>query len=345
MRNDIKKVFYNALTLALHSSYAELRRCDDSFNDWIEAWKAVRHNHPQIDPEKEFSLLQKHQVELILREDDHFPAALREIPLSPFGIYIQGKIPQKNQIAVVGTRKPTDLGKKMALDFSSHLAKQGLGIVSGLALGIDAAAHEGSLEAQGYTAAVLARGLDKVYPSLHSGLAKRIIKSGGALISEYPLGTTPLPYRFLERNRIVSGLTKGVLMIEVPQRSGAMATGRFALEQNREVWVTPGSIYEKNYGGSHNLIREGATLVTRPQDILESIGITPTSSKEVALNLSSQEIVIFDVLKKAAQPLSVDKISEVVNLDIRIVGQNMTYLLMKEIVTETPRGFTTTLSI
>ena len=334
-----QKIYYNALTLATKSSYSQLEKIRDKYGNWSEAWKELCHKYKDIDPEQEFEKLQKNNITLILGEDKDFPPLLTEIPLAPFGIYIKGSLPVGTGIAVVGTRGATTLGKKIAENFSEELARSGVDIISGLAIGIDAVAHQGALNVSGKTVAVLARGLDGVYPSIHSNLAEKIIEGEGALISEYPIGSPTLPYRFMERNRIVSGLSKGTLVIEAPSRSGAMATARFALEQNREIWVVPGPLNEKNYEGSHKLIQQGAMLVTKAQDILENLGIEAKQEVVSSADFSPEEKTMFDILRKAGEPLSVDKICLESNLDSRVVSKTITYLIMKKVVTETPHGF------
>jgi len=335
-----EQIAYHALALGTQSSYSQLKKLWNQFDSWQKAWELTSHRY-KIDPQKEFKKLEQQGVRLTLRNDSDFPKLLREIPLAPFGLYVKGKISDLPQVAIIGTRRATMLGKKVARDFSKKLAQSGVGIVSGLALGVDAEAHRGALESGGATIAVLARGLGYIYPSIHNNLAEEIITSGGALISEYPPGTSALPYRFLERNRIVSGLSRGVLVVECPERSGVVATTRFAVEQNREVWVIPGSIRDKNYTGSHKLIKEGAALVTEPLEILDMLGIKPLETKIELKALAPNEERLLNILREAGRPLSVDKISIEANLDTRTVSRTITYLIMKEIITETPRGFIT----
>jgi DNA processing protein len=201
-----------------------------------------------------------------------YPAALREIPSPPLVLYrAGGPFPEDPAVAIVGSRAPTAAGREFARHLSGGLAGTGWTVVSGMARGIDAAAHEGALGAGGSTVAVLGCGVDVVYPPEHGGLRERILGSG-AVLSEYPPGTLPMPHRFPARNRIVSGLSRGVVVAEAPERSGALITARVALEQGREVLVVPGNPWFAHTAGSNRLLREGATPVCSPDDVADALG-------------------------------------------------------------------------
>lgn len=264
-----------------------------------------------------------------------------KFPSPPHGLYIQGELPTNDlALAIVGTRKATGEGLTLAREFSSTLATAGITIVSGLALGIDGAAHKGALEAHGKTLAVVARGLDKYYPATHEKLAEDIISHGGTIISEYPLGSPALPHRFLERNRIVSGLSKGVIVIEAPQESGALATARFALEQNRDVFVVQGPAHHPNFQGSHDLIRSGAELVTLPTHVLMAYGIeTKENAEFVPSPENHEEALILKTLRSSSKPLMVDKIIELTNLEAKKVNQTVSLLVLKDIIKEDGEGY------
>lgn len=208
-------------------------------------------------------------------DEEKFPESLKKIPNFPKELYHQGTLPSNEEVCVtvVGTRKASPLGIEAAGEIARDLSEAGITVVSGLALGIDGAVHRGVLRAGGRTVAVLACGLDRIYPDAHKGLSESILKYGGALISEYPPGTAPLPEQFLARNRIVSGLSLGVVIIEAPFRSGAVSTAHHALEQGKEVFVVPGPARHANYLGSHKLIRDGARLVASARDIMEDLGL------------------------------------------------------------------------
>jgi len=278
-----------------------------------------------------------------------FPPLLAEIPCAPKELYYRGRLPSPDapSIAIVGTRRATPQGKNIAREFADVLARRKIMIVSGLAFGVDAAAHEGCLDAGGITIAVLPCGLDRIYPRSNVRLAERILENGGALVSEYPPGTEALPYRFLERNRIVSGLARGVLVIEAPERSGALVTARFAGEQSRDCFVIPGPINHPNFIGSHELIRKGAELVTKPEDILEAMGITTetTNTEETTetlkkrFQLSDDEVKIFDHLTSARTAVEIDKIMRTVNLQPQAANIALTMLLVKGLIKEDSGGY------
>ncbi len=339
MADEREALFYNAATYAVESSYRVLRGLKEKHGTWEKSWEALSQKSSLINPEERWAKLKTYGVRLVLRENPRYPSLLRETAWAPFGLYIVGEFPKESHIiAMVGTRKGTSEGKETARHFARELASHGATIISGLALGIDAASHEGALDAKGNTVAVLAHGLDRFYPRMHERLAKKILEEGGAIISEYPPGIPTLPYRFLERNRIVAGLSQGVLVVEAPKESGALVTARFALEENRDVFVVPGPINHPNYRGSHALIRSGAELVTAPEDILESLGITH-ASQELPRASSREEQAILEVLTASAQPLTVDKIIELSKLQVEIVNQTLSFLLLKNAVKETGGGF------
>jgi len=204
-------------------------------------------------------------------QDKNYPAILKEIHSPPKELYVKGKIlPQEKAIAIVGTRNCSDYGKQVAYDFSSKLAKLGITIVSGLAQGIDTCAHQAALEAKGRTIAVLGTGINNIYPRFNTKLAEEISKNG-AVISEYEPEANGTKYTFPQRNRIISGLSLGTIVIEAPERSGALITADFAMEQNREVFIIPGPIYSENSKGTNQLIKQGAKLITNIEDVLENL--------------------------------------------------------------------------
>ncbi len=204
--------------------------------------------------------------------DPQYPHALLQTADPPLLLYLQGRIEllQAPSIAVVGSRNPTPQGVDNAKAFSAHLSQAGLTIVSGLALGVDGAAHEGGLSGPGSTVAIVGTGLDRVYPRRHLKLAHRIANEG-LLVSEYSLGTPPLPPNFPLRNRIIAGLTRGTLVAEAALQSGSLITARLAVETGREVFAIPGSIHSPQSRGCHALIKQGAKLVETAQDILEDL--------------------------------------------------------------------------
>ena len=225
---------------------------------------------------------------LILAEDPRYPARLREISGAPLALFCQGDtdLLAMPQVAIVGARSATPQGLDNARAFAAELARRGLIVSSGLALGIDGAAHEGALEADGYTVAVFGTGLDRVYPARHRQLAHRIAEKG-LLISEFAPGTAGKAEHFPRRNRIISGLALGVLVVEAAQDSGSLITARLASEQGREVFAIPGSIHNPMARGCHRLIRQGAKLVETVDDILEEIAPHLREALKPAAALSS----------------------------------------------------------
>ncbi len=311
------------------------------FDTWAEAWGQLG-DQRRLDPEQAWENLQEFDIRLAFRGDANFPGLLAEAPDAPIAIYYKGHLPTKDQrsISIVGTRRATPIAKSATEDFATQLAKAGVTVISGLAMGIDAAAHEGALAGGGKTIAVLANPLDSVYPRQHANLAKQILAAGGALISEYPLGSETFPSRFLERNRIVSGLSPATLVVEAPEGSGSLVTANLALEQNREVFVVPGPISHENYFGSHKLIRAGARLVTSISEIFEDLNWqNETLPAEQLLNfpkvnLASNERLIFDSLRGAGVALEVDRIREITKMSAPEVSRNLTFLQIKGLIRE-----------
>ncbi len=278
----------------------------------------------------------------VARGDAEYPALLAELDGAPSALYAIGAPPAGPCFSIVGTRRATPEGKNIARRFARELARAGFAIVSGLAFGVDAAAHEGALEAEsGATVAVLACGLDGVYPREHARLAERMLARGGALISEYEPGTPPYARNFLDRNRIVSGLSRGVLIVEAPAKSGALVTARHAAEQGRDVFVVPGPAAHQNYEGSHALIRQGAELVTKPEEILASYGMgAAEKTARAAEALPLEEKQVFAALAAAGAAANVDKIASLAKLTPRAVNRALAFLVAKDIVKETGGGYT-----
>lgn len=330
-----EKKYYNALAIALYGDMAAIRKLAGQFPEWRRAWQKLGSS---VDPERAWNDLVRQDIELIFQSDSGFPRLLREAPDAPVAIYCRGKLKYDDSaIAIVGTRKATTQAKETAKSFGGRLAESGLAVVSGLALGIDAAAHEGALGVGGYTVAVLANSLDRIYPRQNQHLAERILKSGGAVISEYPIGSESLPYRFLERNRIVSGMSKATLVIEAPEKSGSLVTANLALEQDREVFVLPGPVQHPNYFGSHNLIRAGARLVTKPEEILEDLGMASAVSDFSAPkpeNLTLPESLILRAISSESRGVLVDKIQEITKMSVLDLNRHLSFLEIKGLIKE-----------
>ncbi len=230
--------------------------------------------------------------------DDHFPPLLRLIHSVPKQLYYLGQPPIDTTpaIAIVGSRRPTGYGLAVTKLLSEELARRGVTIVSGLALGIDAVAHRAALKAGGRTIAIMPGGLERVYPASHQSLAKDILLNGGTLISEYASGTPPFKQNFVARNRLVSGMSDAVLVTEAAAKSGTLITVKFALEQGKTVLSVPGNITSVLSAGTNNLIKTGATPVTDVVDILHAIGLEDTEKQHTPVAMSADEGVIIQLL-------------------------------------------------
>jgi DNA processing protein len=234
--------------------------------------EAIDQQRKSIDIDRQLRLMEKYGVRIITQDDSDYPKNLRNIFDPPLVLFLRGKILPGDDfsIAIVGTRMATIYGMNMARKISTQLGQQGFTIISGGARGIDTAAHQAALGINARTIAVVGCGLDVVYPSENTRLFEQIIQ-GGALISEFPMGTPPFRQNFPQRNRIISGLSMGVVVIEAPRKSGALITASAALEQGREVFCVPGQADSFTMKGSHQLLREGARLVEGVDDIIEEI--------------------------------------------------------------------------
>lgn len=273
-------------------------------------------------------------VDIIPFDDPRYPEALREIHSPPIVLYVKGKLPpaDKAWIAVVGSRLASIYGARVASILGRDFAASGAIVVSGMARGIDAAAHEGALTADGLTVAVLACGLSHVYPIENSRLADRIVRRG-ALVSEYPMDVTPRREYFPARNRIVSGLSRAVVVVEADEKSGALITADAALEQGRDVYAVPGNVDSAGSRGTNRLIKQGAKLVTSAEDVLEEC---PVSSRrhEDAPVLSAEEKEIVLALKK--ETLSIDGLISRTGLAAPRALRTLSALRLKGLVSELP---------
>lgn len=227
----------------------------------------------EIDAEGEIALCHAQQVRIVMDTDAEYPALLRQVPDPPGVLFVRGELRPQDELAlaIVGTRHPTMYGVRQAERLAGSLARAGMTVISGLARGIDAAAHRGALAAGGRTLAVLASGVLNIYPPEHVELARAVVEHG-ALVSESPPQAEPLAGTFPQRNRVISGLALGVLVVEAGDHSGALITARHAMEQGREVFAVPGRIDDRTSRGCHRLIRDGAKLVETVEDILEELG-------------------------------------------------------------------------
>jgi len=272
-------------------------------------------------------------MQKITIKDQNFPELLKKIPNPPQQIYFQGELKksEKYPLAVVGTRKMSNYGQQVTEYFVRVLSQSGLTIISGLALGIDSLAHKTALENKAKTIAVLGSSLDNIYPKIHKNLAEKIINSGGAIISEYPPETPPYQSNFIERNRLISGLSLGVLVIEAPQKSGAIMTVQQAIKQKRKVFIVPGRIYDRNSVGTNQLIRQGGQLVQNPEQILKELKIKSGFIKnKVKENLSTSEEIVLKILTK--DPAHIDKITQEAKMPTNEIISALTQMELKGII-------------
>ncbi|MBU1045789.1 DNA-processing protein DprA [Patescibacteria group bacterium] len=273
-------------------------------------------------------------IKTINIDDSLYPLLLKEIIDPPRVLYYKGNLDfgKNPAIAVVGTRRCSDYGKQAAVEIVSKLAQAGLVIVSGMAKGIDAIAHQTALDYNSKTIAVLGTGVDdkSIYPQENLGLSKKIIESNGAVISEYPPNTPGHKSNFPERNRIISGMSKAVLIIEAKEKSGALITARHALRQKKTVFALPGSIYAPNSKGCNRLIKGGAKLVESAEDILKDFGITPKAMSRTAVSATDEEKSILDALKN--QSLHINQIIEATKLSSAKINSGLINLEIAGII-------------
>ena len=246
-------------------------------------------------------------------------------------LFVRGVLPDPKRVhlAVVGTRKPSTYGLQVTQEFVGPIARSGVVIVSGLAYGVDAAAHEATLEVGGTTVAILGGGLDddNVYPSQHRALASRIVAGGGAVISEFPVGTHAMPQNFPFRNRIIAGMTRGTLVTEALIKSGSLITARGAIEIGRDVFAVPGSIYSPLSEGPNNLIKTGSFPVTTPEDVLSRLGMVVRETKPDYVPGSVEERTVYDALTR--EPLHVDELTVATGMEPRSVTSTLTLMELK----------------
>ncbi|WP_376796238.1 DNA-processing protein DprA [Thermogemmatispora sp.] len=289
-----------------------------------------------IDPEAELARLQDLDIEALTLRDQLYPPALRRLSDAPPVLYLRGQLSPGDHcaLAIVGTRRMSAYGKLATERLASELARHGVTIVSGLALGVDTAAHTAALAAGGRTIAVLACGLDQAYPGSNVQLARRIATSGqGALLSEYPPGVYPDSGNFPARNRIIAGLALGVLVTEAPQKSGALITARYALEAGRDVFAVPGNMFSRGSEGVNRLIQDGAHLITGVQDILDALNLFTVSQC-----LELQEVLPDDPLERQLlallnhEPRHIDELIRSSGLPAQSVAATLLTLELKGMI-------------
>lgn len=284
-----------------------------------------------LDLDHELARIRRAGVQVLTWESPDYPARLRHIPDAPPVLYVLGELLPEDDwaVALVGTRSASVYGKEAARRLAGDLAANGVTVISGLALGIDTVAHQAALEGGGRTIAVLGSGVDVIYPAANRHLAKAIVERG-ALVSEYALGTQPERNNFPPRNRVISGLAQGVVVVEAGVRSGALITAEFALEQGRDVFAVPGSIFQRSCEGTNRLIRDGAIPVLAVGDVLEELNLLQVAQQaeiRAAVPTTALESSLLDLL--SYEPLHVDELGRAADLSAATVASTLTLLELK----------------
>ncbi len=287
----------------------------------------------QLDLDVEMAKVERSGACLVTLADERYPVLLKKQPDAPSVLYLRGTLTSEDEraLSVVGTRRATTYGKDAAYHLSKQLAGQSVTIISGLAHGIDSAAHRGALDGGGRTIAVMGCGVDKVYPADNRKLAEQIT-TAGAVISEFPIGMPPEKRNFPRRNRVISGLALGVLVVEAPEKSGALITAGIAADQGREVFAVPGNIFNPMSGGTNRLIQDGAKLVMSIEDILDELSIVQSKVKtqtitERIIPANDVEASILQYL--GADPVHIDDLVRQCGLPVSIVSSTLTILELK----------------
>ncbi len=322
--------YFGNLENAWKATPAELKQSglDGGSIRAITAWR------PKVSLEEEIEKLNRYGVQVLTCHDSDYPARLKEIYDYPPLLYIRGSLLPEDEwcLAVVGTRRASVYGRQVTEEIVTDLAQSKITVVSGLAKGIDTISHRSALAAGGRSLAIFACGLDSVYPSENTELARRIMQQG-ALISEYPLGTRPRAENFPRRNRIMSGISLGVLVVEAGETSGAMITAHLALEQNREVFAIPGSILSPVSRGTNHLIQEGAKLVRDHKDILEELNLTAVTyqieMKEFIPPSDTESLVLKQL---STEPAHIDEVCRSSGLPISTVSSTLAMMELKGLV-------------
>lgn len=318
---------------AWNSSFSELR----SAGIGEKLANAIIRQRPTINIQKAWDSLDQSGISLITMDDEEYPILLKEIHNPPSILYKRGQYDWNSKpiITIVGSRHCTPYGERVALKFANELVSSGFCVASGLAFGIDAAAHKGALEAHGPTIAVLGNSLDdaSIAPRTHLPLAQNILQHQGALLSEYPPLTNATPSTFPARNRILAGISQGTIVVESASKSGSLITARFALEFGREVFAVPGSIFSEASAGPHELIRKGAKITGSIKDILEEIKPqiqTFSQPTKPDISLSPEETKLFSCI--SPDPVHIDKILKTTTLETSQVQSILVLLEMKGLV-------------
>jgi DNA processing protein len=293
----------------------------------------------KLDPASLLEDVQRAEAWVLTLDDESYPALLREIINAPVVLYGRGNLlPQdERSVAMVGTRRASGYGKEMTKQLAGSLASAGITVISGLAAGIDAAAHQSALDVGGRSLAVLGSGIDVIYPSQHRELSRRI-QDAGAIITEYPPGTKPERGNFPMRNRIISGMTLGTVIVEAPERSGSLLTAELAGEQGREVFAVPGNANSPNSRGCNLLIQDGARMVLSAEDILRELDLAhrASSARQAVKRIAPANNIEASILRQlATEPLHVDELSRACGMSIQTINATLTLMELKGLVFQT----------
>jgi DNA processing protein len=327
--NQIRS-YFSDLSIAWHAPAEAFRQAglpERALNNLL----SIRH---EVDLDQLYDSILEKQITILTLMDEEYPQLLKEIDQPPPVLYVKGSLTPADDfsIAMVGTRRVTAYGQQITRDASIYLAGHGLTIVSGLARGVDALAHQHALQAGGRTIAVLGSGVDIIYPPENRKLAKAIIENG-AVISDYPLGTQPEGINFPPRNRIISGLSLATIVVEAGERSGALITADFAAEQGRDVFAVPGNVLSPMSRGTNHLIQKGAYAMVSPQDVLDVLDLEHVDEYKTArqtLPADTTEAKILQVMDY--EPIHVDEICNDVNLPVEKVSAALTMMELKGLV-------------
>jgi DNA processing protein len=346
--------YINALNLIQGLGPQKIKRMLDFFGSPENIWKAgfeelkksgisenfaeiIVEKRESIDPDFEWEKLEKENIKVITLEDENYPQLLREITHPPYIIYMKGNFTDLNvqpMLAIVGSRKFTSYGKQVAYTFAQDLARAGITIVSGMALGIDAIAHQGALDAGGKTIAILGSSLEdeNIGPKANFDLSRRIMNSG-LLMSDYPIGISSIPANFPARNRLMAGMALGTIVVEAAEDSGSLITANLALEFNREVFAVPGSVFSPVSLGTNNLIRMGAKMAASVKDILEELNIERRTEIEKVKKIIPGNPAEENILKILShEPLHIDKIIKLSKLETSTASSALSLMEMKGMV-------------
>ena len=321
--------FFDNLGEAWQANHTSLREAGLDLRT-IEELETTR---ATLDPAEAYGRMLEAGVAALTRDDDRYPRRLREIHDPPPLLFVRGEMLDRDEwsLAVVGTRRPTPYGIQVTRSLTADLAAAGLTIVSGLARGVDGVAHETTLDRNGRTIAIVASGLDRVYPPEHKGLAAKILDSGGAILSEYPLGKRPDARYFPRRNRIIAGVTLGTLVTEAGEKSGTWHTVTSALDQGREVFAVPGPITSEQSTGANNVIKRGlGKLVTCAQDVLDELNLGPIERQaELVEQLPEDPMEALLLEQLGSEPIHVDEVSRLIQRPVHETAAAMATLELK----------------